>query len=189
MKERIRDAGTRPAGDRLRPSTGLSEVVRRLREDRRAAFAVGGGVRDGLLGLPVAEWDVATDAPPERVLELFERTHPVGLEHGTVGVRVGGETVEVTTFRSDVATDGRHAVVRFGASLEQDLARRDFTINALAWDPVEGRIHDPFGGLDDLAAGRLATVGDPDRRLVEDYLRILRAFRFAARFDLEVDPA
>ena len=189
MSEPSRAADPRPANTLLRPTAGLSEVVRRLREDGRAAFAVGGGVRDGLLGLPVAEWDVGTDALPERVLEIFERTHPIGLEHGTVGVRIGGETVEVTTFRSDIATDGRHAVVRFGASLEEDLARRDFTINALAWDPIEGRIHDPFGGLEDLAAGRLTTVGDPDRRLVEDYLRILRAFRFVARFDLEVEPA
>jgi putative nucleotidyltransferase with HDIG domain len=189
MREPIRAVDPRPAGVQLRPSAGLSEVVRRLREAGHAAFAVGGGVRDGLLGLPVAEWDVATDAPPEGVLHLFERTFPIGLEHGTVGVRIQGETVEVTTFRRDIATDGRHAVVRFGASLDEDLARRDFTINALAWDPVEDRIHDPFGGLDDLAAGRLATVGDPDHRLVEDYLRILRAFRFAARFDLEVEPA
>lgn len=189
MSESIPAVDARPAGVLLRPSRGLSEVVRRLREDGRAAYAVGGGVRDGLIGLPVTEWDVATDARPERVLELFERTFPIGLEHGTVGVRIDGETVEVTTFRTDVETDGRHAVVRFGASLDEDLARRDFTINALAWDPVEGRVHDPFGGLDDLAARRLTTVGDPDRRMVEDYLRVLRAFRFAARFDLEIEPA
>ena len=189
MSKSNRVVDRRPAGVRLKPSPGLSEVVRRLRGDGRAAFAVGGGVRDGLLGLPVAEWDVATDARPERVLVLFERTFPIGLEHGTVGVRIGDETVEVTTFRTDVATDGRRAVVRFGASLEEDLARRDFTINAVAWDPADGQVHDPFGGLDDLATGRLRTVGDPDRRLVEDYLRVLRAFRFAARFDLEIDPA
>ncbi|HET9581359.1 MAG TPA: HD domain-containing protein [Gemmatimonadota bacterium] len=189
MSEPIRAVRSRAAGARLVPSAGLSVVVRRLREEGRAAFAVGGGVRDGLLGLAVDRWDVASDARPERVLELFEHSYPIGLEHGTVGVRIGDEIVEVTTFRTDVETDGRHAVVRFGATLEEDLARRDFTINAIAWDPATDEIHDPFGGLEDLAARRLITVGDPDRRLVEDYLRILRAFRFVARFDLEIEPA
>ena len=172
----------------LEPSPGLLEVVRRLRAAGHSAFAVGGGVRDAILGLPVSDWDVATDARPERVRELFERTHPIGIEHGTVGVRVEGETVEVTTFRRDVLTDGRHAIVRFGASLDDDLARRDFTINAIAWDPMEDRILDPWGGLQDLEAGRLRTVGEPATRFREDVLRILRALRFEARFGLTVEP-
>lgn len=173
----------------LTPSKGLLAVVEGLREAGHRAYAVGGAVRDGLLGRPSGDWDVATDALPERVRDLFAESFPVGVEHGTVGVRIDGEVVEVTTFRADVATDGRHAEVRFGVSFEEDLARRDFTINAIAWDPVEGTIVDPHGGRDDLAAGLLRTVGEPDRRLPEDYLRILRAFRFAGRFGLEIDPA
>ena len=181
------------SNDRPTPTPGLLAIVQGLRGAGHAAYAVGGAVRDALAGAPTApsagDWDVATDARPEEVRSIFRETHPVGIEHGTVGVRVEGETIEVTTFRSDVTTDGRHAVVSFGATLEQDLARRDFTINAIAWDPVDGEIVDPHGGRDDLAGRRLRTVGDPDRRLPEDFLRILRAFRFAARFDLEIDPA
>jgi tRNA nucleotidyltransferase (CCA-adding enzyme) len=173
----------------LTSSPGLLAVVRDLREAGHEAYAVGGAVRDGLHGEPAGDWDVATDALPEEVRALFPDTHPVGVEHGTVGVRAAGETVEVTTFRADVATDGRHAEVRFGASLEEDLARRDFTINAIAWDPIGGTIHDPHGGRADMAAKLLRTVGDPDRRLPEDYLRILRAFRLAARFALTYDDA
>lgn len=164
-------------------------VVEKLRAAGHQAFAVGGAVRDSLRGDPVGDWDVATDAPPERVQRLFDRTYPIGIEHGTVGVREAEEWVEVTAFRTDVATDGRHANVEFGASLEEDLARRDFTINAIAWDPETDEIIDPHRGRADLEKGVLTTVGDPDRRLPEDYLRILRAFRFVARFGLEYDPA
>lgn len=173
---------------RLRPTEGLLAVARALREAGHQAWAVGGAVRDGLLGEVPGDWDVATDARPERVRELLPRTFPVGLDHGTVGVHAAGETVEVTTFRTDLATDGRHADVRFGASLDEDLARRDFTINAIAWDPVGGELRDPFDGRADLERGVLRAVGDPDRRIPEDYLRVLRAFRFAARFDLAWDP-
>lgn len=173
----------------LSPSPGLLAVVQGLRGAGHAAFAVGGAVRDGLRGAPPGDWDVATDARPETVLGLFPHTHPIGLEHGTVGVRHGGEIVEVTTFRTDVETDGRHATVRFGASIEEDLARRDYTLNAIAWDPLSGALLDPFDGRGDLARGILRAVGDPDRRLPEDYLRILRGIRFAARFDLAYEPA
>ena len=172
----------------LAPSDGLLYVAEGLRAAGHEAWAVGGAVRDALAGRAPGDWDVATDARPERVREIFDRTHPIGLGHGTVGVRTDEETVEVTAFRTDVATDGRHAEVRFGASLEEDLARRDFTVNAIAWDPVDDEIVDPFGGRADLAAGVLRTVGDPDARIPEDYLRILRGFRFAARFDLDYDP-
>ncbi|MDX1661373.1 MAG: CCA tRNA nucleotidyltransferase [Gemmatimonadota bacterium] len=177
------------AGEKkLEASGALTTVVETLRAAGYEAWAVGGAVRDGLMGRPPGDWDVATDARPDRVREAFPDTHPLGIEHGTVGVRVDGETVEVTTFRTDVATDGRHAEVAFGASLKEDLARRDFTINAIAWDPVDGEIVDPFGGIEDIESGLLRTVGDPDRRFPEDYLRVLRAFRFAARFDLDWDP-
>ena len=171
----------------LEATQGLLAVVQGLRAAGHEAWAVGGAVRDRLLGQRPGDWDVATDALPERVRELFARTHPVGIEHGTVGVREAGETIEVTTYRADVATDGRHATVRFGVSLDEDLARRDFTINALAWDPLAGELRDPFAGRADLERGVLRAVGDPDRRLPEDYLRVLRAFRFAARFGLEYE--
>ena len=173
----------------LAPSPGLLAVVEGLRRAGHRAVAVGGAVRDSLLGLRPGDWDVGTDATPDRVRALFPSTHAIGVEHGTVGVRVEGETVEVTTFRADVVTDGRHAQVRFGVSLEEDLARRDFTINAIAWDPLAGALHDPHGGVADLSARRLRAVGDPDRRFPEDYLRILRGLRFAARLDLEIEPA
>jgi tRNA nucleotidyltransferase (CCA-adding enzyme) len=174
---------------KLSATAGLLAVARRLRDAGHEAWAVGGAVRDRLLGEIPGDWDVATDAPPSRVQELFPRTHPVGIEHGTVGVREADEAIEVTTFRADVVTDGRHAEVRFGVSLDEDLARRDFTINAIAWDPLAGELRDPFGGREDLERGVLRAVGDPDRRLPEDYLRVLRAFRFAARFDLAYDAA
>lgn len=176
-------------GGRLEPTPALTAVVSTLRAAGHEAWAVGGAVRDSLLGRPAGDWDVATDARPDEVVETFPHTHPLGIEHGTVGVRIDDEIVEVTTFRTDVATDGRHAEVAFGATLEEDLGRRDFTINAIAWDPVEDRVADPFGGIDDLRVGLLRTVGDPDRRFREDYLRVLRAFRFAARFGLAWDPA
>jgi tRNA nucleotidyltransferase (CCA-adding enzyme) len=171
----------------LRPTGGLLAVTRALRAAGQEAWAVGGAVRDRLLGERPGDWDVATDAVPDRVREIFALTYPVGLEHGTVGVHEAGETIEVTTFRADVATDGRHARVRFGVSLEEDLERRDFTINAIAWDPLSDELRDPFGGRADMQRGVLRAVGDPDRRIPEDYLRILRGFRFAARFGLEYE--
>jgi tRNA nucleotidyltransferase (CCA-adding enzyme) len=174
--------------DRL-DAAGVRTVIETLTRAGHRAYAVGGAVRDAILGEPLGDWDVATDALPDRVQALFPRNYPVGLEHGTIAVPVGNETIEVTTFRADVATDGRHAEVRFGVALEEDLARRDFTINAIAWDPLSRTLHDPFGGVADLEARRLRTVGDPDRRFPEDYLRVLRAFRFAARFHLAYEPA
>ncbi len=158
-----------------------------LRRAGHRAFVVGGGVRDALAGVETdPAWDVATNALPEEVQRLFPRTHPVGVEHGTVGVQVDGRQVEVTTFRADVETFGRKARVRFSDDLAGDLARRDFTINALAYDPEKGELIDPFGGVADLGARILRSVGDPRRRFEEDYLRVLRGARFAARFDLTV---
>jgi hypothetical protein len=124
------------------------------------------------------------------VQRLFRRVIPVGVEHGTVGViDRDGRLHEVTTFRRDVRTDGRHAVVEFGVSLDDDLARRDFTINAIAWHPARRELRDPFGGRRDLAAGVLRAVGEPAARMREDRLRALRAIRFASRYGLTIDPA
>lgn len=149
---------------------------------------MGGAVRDALLGLAHLDWDLATSATPQEVRRLFRRTVPVGIEFGTVGVLDrDGRMHEVTTFRHDVKTDGRHAVVQFGASLDEDLARRDFTINAIAYDPIARRLHDPFDGQGDLARGTVRAVGDADARMREDRLRALRAIRFAARLDFTID--
>lgn len=163
-------------------------IVRKLEGAGFETWAVGGAVRDALLGLPGDDWDLATRARPEQVRRLFRRTVPLGVEHGTVGVLSDdGVMFEVTTFRRDVETDGRHAVVAFAESLDDDLARRDFTMNAVAWHPLREELRDPFGGLADLEAGTLRAVGDPAQRFAEDHLRILRALRFASRFGLRLD--
>ena len=153
------------------------------------ALLVGGCVRNALIGAPVGDIDVATDALPETVIALAKsaglRTIPTGLDHGTVTVLSGDIAHEVTTFRRDLQTDGRHAVVSFTASLQQDAARRDFTMNAL-YARVDGTVIDPLGGLPDLLARRVRFVGDPAARITEDALRILRFFRFHAWYG---DPA
>ena len=150
-------------------------------------YAVGGCVRNALLGEHVNDVDFATDAPPARVLELAKlaglKTVPTGILHGTVGVIVGGVLHEVTTFRRDVATDGRHAVVEFSDRIEEDARRRDFTMNALYVD-AEGVVHDPLGGHADLVARRVRFIGDPAARIREDYLRSLRHFRFHAWYSV-----
>ncbi|HEX5766000.1 MAG TPA: CCA tRNA nucleotidyltransferase, partial [Woeseiaceae bacterium] len=153
------------------------------------AWCVGGAVRDALLGQHHLDWDIATSATPDQVRRTFRRTIPIGVEFGTVGVLDRTNVMhEVTTFRRDVETDGRHAVVKFGVSLEDDLARRDFTINAIAWSPTRGQLFDPFDGAGDLERGLLRTVGEAGMRMAEDRLRALRAFRFAARFGFSIDP-
>lgn len=163
-------------------------IVRTLEEAGYETWAVGGAVRDALLGKPTGDWDLATRAHPGHVRRLFRRTVPIGLEHGTVGVLSDDGTLyEVTTFRRDVETDGRHATVSFADTVEEDLARRDFTINAVAWHPLRKEMRDPFGGVADLEAGVLRAVGTPSERFAEDYLRVLRALRFAARFRLDVE--
>lgn len=174
----------------LRPPPAVLEIAETLERAGHETWCVGGAVRDALLGLPDLDWDLATAATPQRVRELFgqRRTIPVGIEHGTVGVLDrAGRLHEVTTFRRDVKTDGRHAEVEFGVSLDDDLARRDFTINAIAWSPKEERLHDPFGGREDLARRVVRAVGDPTARMREDRLRALRAIRFASRFGFEID--
>ncbi len=146
---------------------------------------VGGCVRDAVIGRKNADIDLATDAPPERVMELLEtaglKVVPTGLAHGTVTAVSGGVPYEITTLRHDVETDGRRAVVAFTDDWEADAARRDFTMNALSLD-AGGTLHDPFGGVEDLRAGRVRFVGDPRQRLTEDVLRLLRFFRFHAHY-------
>ncbi|KGJ22229.1 CCA tRNA nucleotidyltransferase [Paracoccus sanguinis] len=176
----------------LMDDPGLRAVLGALAPVR--ALVVGGAVRNALLGEPVEDIDLATDARPERVIALAEaaglKAVPTGIAHGTVTLVAGGRGFEVTTFRRDVETDGRRAVVAFSDRLEEDAARRDFTINAL-YAGADGAVIDPVGGLPDLAARRLRFVGDADRRIAEDYLRILRFFRFHARYGRPggADPA
>jgi len=176
----------------LRPPRPVLEIADRLEKAGHETWCVGGAVRDALLGHPDLDWDLATAATPEQVRALFghRRTIPVGIEFGTVGVLDDHRTMhEVTTFRRDVRTDGRHAEVEFGVSLDDDLARRDFTINAIAYSPRHERLHDPFHGREDLKRKLVRAVGDPGDRMREDRLRVLRAIRFASRFDFDIDPA
>ena len=178
--------------NRLHPPSAVLEIADRLEGAGFEAWCVGGAIRDALLGYKHLDWDLATSATPPQVRELFgaRRTIPVGVAFGTVGVLDrNGIMHEVTTFRRDVRTDGRHAEVEFGVSLEDDLARRDFTINAIAYSPRLGEVRDPFGGQHDLSSRVLRAVGDPQARMREDRLRALRAIRFAARFDFEIDRA
>jgi len=165
----------------------VRRIARRLEEAGFETWCVGGAIRDTLLGLENHDFDLTTAAPPDQVRRLFPRTVPVGIEHGTVAVLdQAGRPHEVTTFRKDIQTDGRHAVVEFGVSLMDDLARRDFTINAIAYHPLRHEWRDPFGGERDLAGKLIRSVGDPNWRFQEDYLRILRALRFSARFEFRI---
>lgn len=173
----------------LQPPEAVLEIAQKLHRGGHDVWAVGGAVRDALLGLPGGDWDLATSARPEEVRRLFRRTAPIGIEHGTVGV-LGSDGVlyEVTTFRRDVETFGRHAVVEFAQTVNEDLARRDFTFNAVAWHPIHDELRDPYGGLADLQAETLRTVGAPADRFAEDYLRVLRALRFAGHYVLDIEP-
>ncbi|HKT08551.1 MAG TPA: CCA tRNA nucleotidyltransferase [Gemmatimonadaceae bacterium] len=174
---------------RLAPPDTVVEIARVLTDAGFETWCVGGAVRDALLGESHLDWDLATAAKPAEVRRLFRRTVPVGIDFGTVGVLDTQNVMhEVTTFRRDVKTDGRHAVVEFGASLDEDLSRRDFTINAMAYDPLGGEFRDPFHGRQDLATRLVRAVGDPDARMREDRLRALRAIRFASRFGFEIEP-
>lgn len=178
---------TEPGAD-LAKRTAAADVVRRLREHGHEAWFAGGCVRDGLLGRPPEDYDVATSAAPETVRGLFKRTVPVGMRFGVILVLDGPYRFEVATFRSDAAyVDGRRpSAVHFG-SAAQDAQRRDFTINALLADPFSGAIVDHVGGRDDLRAGVIRAIGDPYARIAEDRLRMLRAVRFAARLGFAID--
>ena len=165
------------------------KIARKLEDAGFETWCVGGAIRDNLLGVPNHDFDLTTAAPPAEIQKAFKRTVPVGIEHGTVAVLdADNKPHEVTTFRKDIQTDGRHAVVEFGVSLMDDLARRDFTINAIAYHPIRHEWRDPFQGEQDLAKKLIRSVGDPNWRFQEDYLRILRALRFSARFEFRIHP-
>jgi poly(A) polymerase len=183
-----------------------TSIARTLRKSGFQAYLVGGCVRDLLLGREPKDYDVATDATPDQVMNLFPETYAVGVQFGVVLVPVpdrdaeSGEApdasskhhpVEVATFRSDIGySDGRHPdEVRFSSDPREDVSRRDFTINGMLLDPVSGKVLDFVGGRADLAAGIIRTIGDPEQRFGEDKLRMLRAVRFAARFDYAIEPA
>ena len=162
---------------------GPQAVCGMLTDAGYQAWYVGGCVRNALLGLPTTDLDLTTNARPETVMKLAEaaglRALPTGIDHGTVTVLVDGQPFEITTFRKDVETDGRHAVVRFSDDIAEDAARRDFTMNAIYADP-EGILSDPLGGLPDLQDRRVRFIGEAEDRILEDALRILRFFRFHA---------
>ncbi len=173
-------------------------IVRTLRDHGHQAYLVGGCVRDLLLGREPTDYDVTTDATPDEVMRLFPETYAVGAQFGVVLVPLPKEevskeendAVEVATFRSDIGySDGRHPDhVRYSKDVREDVERRDFTINGLLLDPMTNEVLDYVGGRDDLKAGIVRTIGDPERRFGEDKLRMLRAVRFAARFDYTIDP-
>ena len=175
----------------IRMDEGAAELLDTLHRAGYAAYVVGGCVRDSLLGLTPHDWDLCTSALPQQGMELFgkEKCIPTGLQHGTVTVKQGGGLYEITTFRTEgTYTDGRHPdEVYFVPDVREDLARRDFTINAMAYNEKEGLV-DPFGGQADLQSGILRAVGVPHQRFTEDALRILRLYRFAARFGFSIDP-
>ena len=175
----------------IRMDEGAAELLDTLHRAGYAAYVVGGCVRDSLLGLTPHDWDLCTSALPQQVMELFgaQRCIPTGLQHGTVTVKQSGALYEITTFRTEgTYTDGRHPdEVHFVPDVREDLARRDFTINAMAYNAKEGLV-DPFGGQADLQSGILRAVGVPHQRFTEDALRILRLYRFAARFGFSIDP-
>ena len=170
---------------------GAAELLHALHAAGYAAYVVGGCVRDSLLGLTPHDWDLCTSALPQQVMELFgaQRCIPTGLQHGTVTVKQSGALYEITTFRTEgTYTDGRHPdEVHFVPDVREDLARRDLTINAMAYNEKEGLV-DPFGGQADLQSGIVRAVGVPRQRFTEDALRILRLYRFAARFGFAIDP-
>ena len=182
-------AGARPADESLAKSLlarpRLARLLKVLNGDGEETRIVGGAVRNALMGVPVHEIDLATTATPDTIIARAKaaelRSIPTGIDHGTVTILVEGETFEVTTTREDVDTDGRHATVRFGRSFDHDALRRDFTINALSLD-ADGHIHDYVDGLKDIATRHVRFIGDAEQRIREDYLRILRFFRFHAAY-------
>ena len=173
--------------EKWRKKRGVKRLLRALGAEERLTRYVGGAVRDELLGLPVNDVDLATRITPDEVIRRLEKAKikavPTGIDHGTITAVSDGHVFEVTTLRRDVSTDGRRATVAFTDDWKEDAARRDFTINALSADPLTGELFDYFGGLDDLETRHIRFIGDPLQRIAEDHLRILRFFRFHARFD------
>ncbi|MEO7814333.1 MAG: CCA tRNA nucleotidyltransferase [Sphingomicrobium sp.] len=180
--------------DRWRAKRGITRILAALGADEGLTRYVGGAVRDELLDIPVNDIDFATRLRPDEVVARLEKAKikavPTGIAHGTITAVADGQPAEITTLRADVSTDGRRATVLFSDDWAADAARRDFTINALYADPTSGEIFDYFGGLDDLKARRVRFIGDPLQRIAEDHLRILRFFRFHARYGRgDPDPA
>lgn len=173
--------------EKWRRRRGMKRVLDALGVDAKLTRYVGGAVRDDLLGLPISDVDLATQLPPEEVIARLKAARikavPTGIEHGTITAVSDAKPVEITSLRRDVSTDGRRAIIAFTDDWKEDAARRDFTINALSADPETGEIFDYFGGLEDLQRRHVRFIGDPLQRIAEDHLRILRFFRFHARFD------
>ena len=171
----------------VQPPESVLNILKKLENNGYDAYAVGGCIRDVMLGREPKDWDIATNALPQEVKGLFERTSDTGLKHGTVTVLLDNNTFEVTTFRIDGGyEDGRHpSTVEFTNALEEDLRRRDFTMNAMAWNGERG-IVDPFGGREDIGKRLIRSVGEPGERFREDALRMLRAIRFAARLGFDI---
>jgi tRNA nucleotidyltransferase (CCA-adding enzyme) len=178
------------AGMSMNVPVAVMAICRTLKNSGYEAWLVGGAVRDALLGRDAHDFDIATDARPEAVMGLFSKVIATGLKHGTVTVMMCNGSYEITTFRGDgTYSDGRRPdEVTFLNTIEEDLARRDFTVNAIAYDPIADKFCDPFGGRDDLDAHQLCAVGDPLARFSEDGLRILRAARFSATLDFNISP-
>ncbi|MEO6360037.1 MAG: CCA tRNA nucleotidyltransferase [Sphingomicrobium sp.] len=172
--------------EKWRDRPGLAHLLTALGADRGLTRYVGGAVRDELLGVPVSDVDLATRLLPDEVVRRLEaagiKAVPTGIDHGTITAVSSGQAVEVTTLRRDVSTDGRRATVAFTDDWKEDAARRDFTVNGLSADPFSGQIYDYFDGLADIVSRTVRFIGDPLERIAEDHLRILRFFRFHARF-------
>ena len=156
------------------------EIIRTLNRNGYEGYVVGGWVRDMILGIPSTDIDIATNATPDQVTQLFKRVIPTGIDHGTVTVLYGGAAYEITTYREDITTDGRNATIKFAETIEEDLSRRDFTMNAVAYNPITDEYVDPFKGVKDIKRRHIKCVGDADTRFKEDHLRMLRAIRFYA---------
>src|SRR4051812_26620405 len=181
----------RGKGKRVEFPRDVTDLCARLAERGKRSWIVGGCVRDLLFGREVSDWDLATDARPDELMKIFPRAIPTGIEHGTVTVVIGKKHYEVTTLRGEAAySDGRRPdAVHFVDDITADLARRDFTFNAIAIDPTTKVIIDPFDGRRDLEARVLRAVGNPIERFSEDGLRVLRAARFVATLEVTLDPA
>lgn len=175
----------------VKPPAAVVEIMAKLRRAGHTCYIAGGAVRDIVMGRTPSDWDIACSATPEQMKALFSRTVPTGLAHGTVTVLHGGMSVEVTTYRHDGPySDGRHPdYIQFVADVCQDLARRDFTMNAMAYDPIGSRLVDPFGGKEHIERRLIVCVGDPEVRFSEDKLRMVRAARFAAVLDFDIDSS
>ena len=169
----------------------VTEIARSLAAHGHDAWVVGGSIRDLIIGRPAYDYDIATDAHPEKVMAIFRRTIPTGIKHGTVTVLTRGHHVEVTTFRSDgTYTDKRRPdSVAYASTIQEDLARRDFTINGIAFNPLSGTIVDPYNGREDINRKLIRTIGSPRERFREDGLRPFRACRFAAQLEFDIEES